>query len=238
MLNLSAVSLDIKAMSPSPNWTVNAGNVQPLALPKLIPNVIASAEQQTAVMLPKPRCFSQRWLHPALLFVTVQQLYMSSTVSQDRSGHVSSKKHQSAQSASAAEKNKIKLIPARFNASWRRGHLSGTPHRYQNYWQLWTALTSQQCFEVSAALTGGHCRQLQRSESVAENRVSMATMTSGGRVGREKKMSWLSEKFKPCFDWNSHATSGFCVYGIKVFFRPRSWRFYIIRQPIFSSCYS
>lgn len=66
-----------------------------------------------------------------------------------------------------------------------------TPRRYQNRWQLWTALTTQARFEGSAALTGSHCRRWQRSESAAQDEVSMATTASGGGVGGKKTKSAL-----------------------------------------------
>lgn len=108
LLSLSAVGLDTKVNCPLLNWTITAGTVQPLPLPKPIPKVITSAEQQTAVLLPKPRCVSQQWLHPALLFVTVQPLYVRSAVSQGRSGQVSSKKTSVSSISGLLRKKKIK----------------------------------------------------------------------------------------------------------------------------------
>lgn len=95
------------------------------------------------------------------------------------------------------------MIPARLNASRRRGHLGGAARRYQNRWELWTALAARPRFDVSAALTGGHCRKLQRSESAAGKSSPDDKRREGGRAGRKKKRSWLSEKFQRLFDGNS-----------------------------------
>lgn len=184
----------------------------------------------------------RRWLHPALLFVTVQPRYARSAVSQGRSDHVRSRKHHSAQSAAEAEK-KIKNDTCPFQCELT----ARPPGRHAaSLSEPLAALDSVNQAGVLWSFCGADRPPLSQ---VAAHWISGRKLSLNGHDGKQregrqrkkKKARWLSEKFKLWFDENSlnrHAPSGFCVYGIKAFFRLRSWRFCVIGQPILSSCYS